>query len=131
MMGDHIEFPTLHWHLWLFTGSTWLIQGCVYAVSDDHDDIMYRIVGRHWYVLRAGYLLGLSFLSLGHQHALALTHKCTRADSQHDSKLILNGNSVPSATFAVPNVSAEFREFAKVMLGLKRGQQPLQCCEYK
>ena len=96
MMGDHIDFPTLHWHLWLFAGNTWLIQGCVYALSKDHDDIMmYRIVGRHWYVLGAGYLLGLSFLSLGHQHALAITHKCTRAEFQHDSKLILNDNSVP------------------------------------
>ena len=67
MMGDHIEFPTLHWLLWLFTGSTWLIQGCVYALSKVFIDIMSRIVGRHWYEPGAGYLLGLSFLSLRHQ----------------------------------------------------------------
>ena len=31
----------------------------VRCVSEDHNDIMYRIVGRHWYVLRAGYLFRL------------------------------------------------------------------------
>ena len=58
-----------------------------------------------------------------HINALELNLNMTQIDSQRQFSTL--------SYFAVPNVSAEFCEFAKIMLGLKRGQQPLQCCEYK
>ena len=68
----------LHWHLWLFTDSTWLIQlgDGVRALSKDRHDNKYRVVSRHRYVPVLGTYWVCPTIALGTNMHSQFTHKC-------------------------------------------------------